>query len=137
MVKKILLSLLTFVVVGACVVGVGFALEPESGFHALDENAACPVVGCASESCHGFDNVPEPNGEYEMNCPEVSCSSTSCHAWDTLIGKYKQASDASMNIWILAPVLLVVGLVVLITVLSKPRKTSISDNKQSNEEVGE
>ena len=50
MVKKILLSLLTFVVVGACIVGVGFALEPESGFHTLDENAACPVVGCASES---------------------------------------------------------------------------------------
>lgn len=74
----------------------------------------CPAVGCASGSCHGFDDVPEPDGVHEMTCPEASCASTECHAWDTLATRYYQASDASLNLWVLAPVALVVGLVLIV-----------------------
>ena len=42
-----------------------------------------------------------------------------CHAWDSLVGRYRQASDASLNVWILMPVALVVGLVLLVKALSK------------------
>lgn len=44
------------------------------------------------------------DGIHEMNCPEASCSSVECHAWDTLTSRYHQASDASLNLWILAPI---------------------------------
>lgn len=46
--------------------------------------------------------------------PEASCASTECHAWDTLATRYYQASDASLNLWVLAPVALVVGLVLIV-----------------------
>ncbi len=72
-----------------------------------------PAVGCASGSCHGFGDVPEPDGVHEMACPEAGCASVECHAWDTLATRYHRASDASLNLWILAPVVLV-GLLVLI-----------------------
>lgn len=65
----------------------------------------------ASGSCHGFDDVPEPDGVHEMTCPEASCASVECHGWETLGSRYHQASDASLNLWILMPVALVVALV--------------------------
>ena len=54
-----------------------------------------------------------------MACPEVSCASVECHAWDSLVGRYHQASDASLNVWVLMPVVLVVWLVLLVKALSK------------------
>ena len=33
---------------------------------------------------------------------------------DSLVGRYHQASDASLNVWILAPVVLVVALVLIV-----------------------
>ena len=80
----------------------------------IEADSPCPAVGCASGSCHGFDDVPEPDGVHEMTCPEASCASTECHAWDTLATRYYQASDASLNLWVLAPVALVVGLVLIV-----------------------
>ena len=77
----------------------------------ITETSPCPVVGCASGSCHGFDDVPEPDGVHEMTCPEASCASVECHGWETLGSRYHQASDASLNLWILMPVALVVALV--------------------------
>lgn len=125
MIKKVVLTLAAFLVAGACVLGAGFALEPESALKPVAADSPCPVVGCASGECHGFDDVPEPDGVHEMSCPEATCADVECHAWDTLQGRYKQASDASMNIWILAPVALVVALVVLVGALSRPRKDSV------------
>ena len=54
-----------------------------------------------------------------MQCPEAGCASVECHAWDSLVGRYRQASDSSLNVWILMPVALVVGLVLLVKALSK------------------
>lgn len=122
--KKALLTLAVFLLMGVCALGVGFALEPDSAVRPITADSPCPVAGCASGSCHGFGDVPEPDGVTEMTCPEIGCASVGCHAWDTLQGRYKQASDASMNIWILAPVVLVVALVALIGVLSRPRRDS-------------
>ena len=77
-------------------------------------NGLCPAAGCASGACHGFDDVPAPDGATEMSCPEASCASGECHGWDSLIGRYHQASDMSLNVWILAPTLLVMGLWLLV-----------------------
>ena len=113
--KKIALTLLTLAVVVACTLGVGALASPGSVAVApVVDTSACPATGCASGVCHGFDNVPVPDGVSEMLCPEATCASTECHAWDTLVGRYHQASDVSMNLWILFPVMFVVGLVLLV-----------------------
>ena len=127
MLKKVSIALAAFAVAKAIALGAGFALEPESAVKSIGPDSPCPVVGCASGECHGFDAVPEPDGVHEMSCPEAGCADVECHAWDTLQGRYKQASDASMNIWILAPVALVVGLVVLVGALSRPSKGGAAD----------
>ncbi|MFR7404216.1 MAG: hypothetical protein ACLUW6_06275 [Coriobacteriaceae bacterium] len=43
--------------------------------------------------------------------PGSFCASVECHGWETLGSRYHQASDASLNLWILMPVALVVALV--------------------------
>lgn len=103
----------------AGVAGVGFALAPDSGVHPLTAEAVCPVAGCASVMCHGYDAVPEPDGHSEMRCPEAGCASVECHGWDTLTGRCHQASDMSLNLWILMPVTLVLGLWLAVHGLSK------------------
>ena len=114
MVRRCLITRAAFAVVGACVFAVGIAAAPATGIRAVEVDSPCPAVGCASGSCHGFDDVPEPDGVHEMACPEAGCASVECHAWDTLATRYHQASDASLNLWILAPVALVVGLVLIV-----------------------
>lgn len=96
------------------VVVAGFALEPRSAVLPIAADSPCPAVGCASGACHGFGAVPEPDGVHEMTCPEAGCASVECHAWDSLTGRYHQASDASLNMWILMPTVLVLGLWLLV-----------------------
>ena len=117
--KKILLTVAAFLLLGACVLGVGSLVEPATGLHAIEADSPCPVARCASGECHGFDDVPVPDGIHEMTCPEAGCASVECHAWDSLTDRYHQASDASLNVWVLAPVALVVGLVALVRLLSR------------------
>lgn len=114
--------LLAAAVVGAVVVGavgVGFAVAPDSGLHPLTADVACPVAGCTNGACHGYDAVPEPDGHSEMRCPEAGCTSVECHGWETLARRYHQASDMSLNLWILMPIVLVLGLWVVSRRLSK------------------
>ena len=50
-----------------------------------------------------------------MSCPESTCASVECHAWETLVGGgYRSASDASLNLWVLGPVVFFGGLIVLL-----------------------
>lgn len=118
--KKALITIGITAIFVVLIVFAGSMFEPSTAIKPIDEGSPCPVTGCASGECHGFDNVPAPDGIHEMICPETSCASTECHAWDSLIGRYHQASDASLNVWILMPVALVVSLLVLMRVLSKP-----------------
>ena len=90
---------------------VGFAMAPSTAIQPIAADSPCPATGCASGACHGFDAVPESDGVHEMTCPEASCASVECHGWETLSSRYHQASDASLNLWILMPVALVVALV--------------------------
>lgn len=117
--KKAFITIGVFTLFVVLVVVAGIIADPTSAIHLVRSDSPCPVTGCASEECHGFDNIPEPDGIHEMICPEAGCASTECHAWDSLIGRYHQASDASLNVWILMPVALVVGLIVMMRVLSK------------------
>lgn len=103
--RKIIATVAVFLLAGACVVGAVALVQP------IAADSPCPVVRCASGECHGFDDVPEPDGVHEMTCPEASCASVECHGWETLSSRYHQASDASLNLWILMPVALVVALV--------------------------
>ena len=115
MARKLVFALDAFLLVGACVFAAGSALDPSVDLpQAIAADSPCPAVGCASGECHGFDDVPEPDGAHEMTCPEAGCSSVECHAWDTLVDRYYQPSDMSLNVWVLAPVVLVVGLVLLV-----------------------
>lgn len=112
--KKTILALGVFLLICCVVFAAGFAIEPSTSVHVVTEESACPVVGCTSGECHGFDNVPAPDGEHEMICPEAGCASVECHAWDTLMGRYHQASNASLNLWILMPVALAVVLMLVV-----------------------
>lgn len=115
MLRKTVMTLVVFALAGVAVFGVGLLADPSTGApRPIQADSPCPAVGCASGSCHGFDNVPSPDGVHEMSCPEASCASVECHAWDTLTTRYHQASDASLNLWVLAPAALVVGLVLLV-----------------------
>lgn len=92
----------------------GFAMAPSTAIQPIAADSPCSATGCASGACHGFDAVPEPDGVHEMVCPEAGCASVECHGWDSLIGRYHQASDMSLNVWILMPVALVLGLWLLV-----------------------
>lgn len=115
MIKNIVATVLIFFIGGLGVYGAGTVANPTVGAPLpIEENSPCPATSCASGQCHGYDSVPTPDGIHEMTCPEESCSSVECHAWDTLTTRYYSPSDASLNLWILAPVVLVVGLVLLV-----------------------
>ena len=114
MLRKLSMTLATFALAGGLVLGAGMLAEPATGVRAIAAGSPCPAAGCASGTCHGFDDVPEPDGAHEMSCPEASCASVECHAWETLATRYRQASDASLNLWVLAPVALVAGLVLVV-----------------------
>ena len=119
--KKIIASLAVFLVAAVVVVGaVGMTRPDVLAVRPVTAEAPCPVVWCASGACHGFDDVPEPDGVTEMTCPEAGCVSVECHAWEALTGRYHQASDASLNLWILMPVALVVALVALVKKGGRP-----------------
>ena len=107
---KKLIAAVVLAVAMALVGAAGFVLEPSSAIRPIAVESACPAAGCTSGECHGFGSVPEPDGIHEMACPEAGCTSVECHAWDSLIGRYRQASDMSLNVWILMPVVLVLGL---------------------------
>ena len=122
MVKKFLLAVLGFAVCGVVVYAACAAIGADEGVgmpQPINADSPCPVVYCASGECHGFDNVPEPDGIHEMKCPEVNCYSTECHAWETLASRYHQASNGSLNLWVLAPILLVLGLVIIVKRVGK------------------
>lgn len=113
--KKLFATLAVFALMGVCVFGAARMADSSVSLpQAITPESACPVVGCVSGECHGFADVPAPDGVHEMVCPEAGCSSVDCHAWDTLAGRYHQASDASLNLWVLAPVVLTMGLVLLV-----------------------
>lgn len=122
MVKKIVLAVVAFAVSIVAVYGICAAIgaaENVSLPKAIEADSPCPVVQCASGECHGFDNIPEPDGVTNMTCPEVSCSSTECHAWETLANRYHKASNGSLNVWVLAPIMLVLGLVLIVKKVGK------------------
>lgn len=108
--KKILCACAVVAAIFAGVTAVGFAVEPSSAIQPITAESSCPVASCASGACHGFGAVPEPDGVHEMVCPEAGCAATECHAWDSLTGRYHQASDMSLNAWILMPTVLVLAL---------------------------
>ena len=111
MLRKTLLTVVAFLLVGAVVFAAGALADERVGLpQCITPSSPCPATACASGACHGFDAVPQPDGAHEMSCPEATCASVECHAWDTLTTRYYQPSDASLNLWVLAPVALVVGL---------------------------
>mgnify|MGYP003193626553 CR=1 FL=1 len=90
--KKIAVTAAVFLLAAVCSVGAVMLVQPEAlSVRPITETSPCPV--------------------HEMTCPEASCASVECHGWETLGSRYHQASDASLNLWILMPVALVVALV--------------------------
>ena len=113
--KKIILVIVVFLVAAVQVFALGSIADSSVGVpERIAPESACPATGCASGECHGFDDVPQPDGVHEMVCPEAGCSSVECHAWDSLMDRYHQASDASLNLWIIMPVVLVIALVLVV-----------------------
>lgn len=114
--RKVIILVVVFAATASLVFFAGKAVVPSqvSLPQAITVDSPCPAVGCASGTCHSFDKVPGPDGVHEMACPEAGCASVECHAWDTLTTRYYQPSDGSLNLWILAPVAIVLGLVLLV-----------------------
>ena len=111
MIRKLIV---TFAVLGVLCCAV-FALAAASNSSVglprpLEAASPCPAVGCASGVCHDYAQVPDPDGIHELSCPETGCASVECHAWETMFAAYRAPSDMSLNVWILAPVVLLLGL---------------------------
>ncbi len=116
MVKRLICVVVAFLLAAACVfAAASVSLQSVGAPQAIDASSPCPATGCASGECHDYEHVPQPDGVHEMSCPESSCASTECHAWETLTGGgYRSASDASLNLWVLGPVVFFGGLVLLL-----------------------
>lgn len=117
MLRRLFITFLVFALGGICVCFASVIAGADAGIGVLrpiTQNSACPASGCALGVCHDYAALPEPDGIHELVCPEVGCASVECHVWDALTGHYHQASDASLNLWVLFPVLLVTGLVLFV-----------------------
>ena len=115
--KKILMTVLVIVLFAAVSFIAVSAAVPDGVKlpQAITPESPCPVAGCTYKECHAAADAPQPVGTFLMTCPDVvSCSSVDCHAWEALTGHYNAPKDWSMNVWILAPVLLVVALVLVV-----------------------
>ena len=131
-------KLVAAVVLAALVIAVAvvvFPAVPSSAIQPIAADSPCPAAGCASGVCHGFDAVPESDGVHEMMCPEAGCASVECHGWDSLIGRYHQASDMSLNVWILMPVALVLGLWLLVRRMGRPGR--VHDDSRADDGMAE
>ena len=60
--EKILVALAAFLLVRACVFAGGAVADTSVGLPGHRPRLPCPAAGCASGSCHGFDDVPSPDG---------------------------------------------------------------------------
>lgn len=116
MVKKLICVIAAFALAAACVfVAASVSSVSVGAPQHIDAASPCPATGCAGGECHGYANVPGPDGVHEMVCPELTCALVECHAWETLVGGgYRNASDASLNLWVLGPVVFFGGLVLLL-----------------------
>ena len=116
MVKKLLCVVFAFALASACVfAAAGVSSESVGVPQHIGVASPCPATGCAGGECHDYANGPGPDGVHEMVCPESTCASVECHAWETLVGGgYRSASDASLNLWVLGPVVFFGGLVLLL-----------------------
>lgn len=114
--KKLICVIATFALACACVfAAAGVSSKSVGAPQTIAADSPCPATGCASGECHDYAHVPSPDGIHEMDCPESTCASVECHAWETLVGGgYRSASDASLNLWVLGPVVFFGGLIVLL-----------------------
>ena len=108
MVKKLICVIAAFALAAACVFLAASVSSVSLGApQHIDAASPCPATDYA--------NVPGPDGVHEMVCPESTCASVECHAWDTLVsGGYRSASDASLNLWVLGPVVFFGGLILVL-----------------------
>lgn len=121
MLRKLLLTLLSFLLATILICVAVFTAAPTVvGLpEPINAETPCPVAGCTQTdgACHAAGPVPTPDGREVLVCPiDSGCSSQMCHAWNRIVAKETHAhpSDASLNIWILAPVILTVALIVLL-----------------------
>jgi hypothetical protein len=117
--KKLVLMLATFAIAGVLVFVIGWASNSQSVAlpQRITEETPCPVAGCLQPdgACHTASAPPAPDGSFAMTCPRIEgCSDVQCHAWDRIEATRSKPSDASMNLWILAPVVFVLGLVIIV-----------------------
>jgi hypothetical protein len=105
--------------VGGLVLIVGWAAGQPSvaAPQRITAQTACPVAGCTQPdgSCHAAAAPPSPDGSFEMVCPRITgCSDIECHAWNRIDSTSSKPNDVSLNLWIIVPVVLAVGLVLLV-----------------------
>jgi hypothetical protein len=118
MTKKLLITLAAFTFMVVLVFGAVAVTAPSAvGLpKAIASDVSCPVAGCTQPdgSCHAASRYPMPDGSFKMTCPQVrSCVDVSCHAFERITVAAKP-SDISLNLWIVVPTVLIVGLVALV-----------------------
>jgi hypothetical protein len=117
--KKLIITSAAFALVGVLTFFTGWLSDQQSIALPQQINAEtpCPVAGCAQPdgACHAADEPPAPDGSFDMQCPRIKgCADAQCHAWDRIDATRGKPSDASMNLWIIAPVALVLILVAFV-----------------------
>ena len=60
MFKKLLVTLVAFLLAGACVLAAGAAAEPATGVRPIEADSPCPAVGCARGRATASTTCPSP-----------------------------------------------------------------------------
>jgi hypothetical protein len=117
-IRNVIVTTVIFIVAAVAVFAIAAAATSSVKLPAvIDAQTPCPVAGCTQPdgSCHAGNPSPIPDGSFSMSCPKVQgCSDISCHAGNRLSTHFNKPSDASLNLWILAPVILAMGLIFLV-----------------------
>jgi hypothetical protein len=117
--KRLVAVTVIFIVVTLAV--FGSAAAGGSGEVSLPQRITpetlCPLAGCtqADKGCHASAAAPVPDETFVMRCPKSSgCQDSACHAWDRLTTHYLKPVDFSMNLWIVAPIVFVLALILIV-----------------------
>lgn len=119
MFNKAIILAFTFCLLGLSIFAAATFAAPEqvAAPELISPSTPCPVVGCTQPegACHAAAAAPVPDGSFAMTCPKVQgCSDTNCHGWEKIGSSSSMPQDMSMNLWIVTPVVIVLGLVLLV-----------------------
>ena len=120
MVRKLAVTLAAFALVCACVLGAGALAEPATALRPVEAASPCPAAGLRVGGVPRLRRrVPGPTAPTRCGARRRRARAWSATRGTRWWAATARPSDASLNVWVLMPVALAVGLVLVVKALSK------------------